>query len=121
MPRLSLTARRHWAAWLLIALLWAQGLGVWHHTVHTPGLKSLRIAAEAEARGPVYSSPLHHTANSADCRLLDQLLLADGVAAVPLALRVLPAEAAAALGAPVTQAALAALRPYLARAPPGRG
>lgn len=122
-PRTSLPARRRWATWLVVALLWAQGLGAWHHTVHAPGLKAPGAAGVVAAASVGYtardhSAPLHHTANSADCRLLDQLLLTDGLATPAAAPAVLPALLAPAMCTPVAQVALAASRPYLARAPP---
>ena len=113
----------------MVALLWAQGLGVWHHTVHAPALAAWGAVASAgpasdrsdQATAASYRSPWHHTANSADCRLLDQLLLADGVATPALAPAVLPAAPVLLAAARVAPPALAAARPYQARAPPTGG
>jgi hypothetical protein len=56
------------ALWLVLALLGAQALGLWHGTVHAvPAAQA--IAAFDD-----------HDAGDAGCRLFDQLLHADGLA-----------------------------------------
>lgn len=147
-----------WVLLLVVALLWAQCLGQWHHTLHARGALPATVQARGlagldgpaaeealtrhaapahptgadggrRAGGPVAVvpvagevsadfSPLHHTAGSTECRLLDQLLLGDSApaaqAAVPATLPpATPHGTAPALGLPgdLWQA-------YQARAPP---
>lgn len=107
------------AAWLLVlALLQAQALGLWHRVAH-PSLGPATAAQVPGATGAATADPFGHAADDdRQCRIYDALGLADGVAT---ALPVVPAAAAEprAPRCPATAApALAAARPYLARAPP---
>jgi hypothetical protein len=87
------------AALLVLALLGAQGLGLWHRMVHFgpahaagPGLVQATVGNPAQAPGllaPLFSD--HH--DDADCQLFDQSAHADaihGVATVAMAQVPLP-------------------------------
>ncbi len=131
-----LAQRRPALAWaLVLAMLLAQGLGLWHRVQHGPAVglaHSLRVLAaapevgavaavgQARAEGGAHHAGLfgHATGEDAQCQLYDHassglgLLAAAAAAAAPLpaaapAVRVAPAPAP---GAPA--------RPYEARAPP---
>lgn len=121
-----------WAAWLVAALLWAQWLGVWHHTLHAAGgVPGLALAPPVAPQGvgraavspPELSSaaevsPWHHTAGGIECRLLDQLLLGDAAPATPTVVVSSPPAVAPALWAGGLLLPQATLRAYLARGPP---
>ncbi len=92
-------ARLVLAGLLVLALLWAQSLGLWHRLVHfdighTVKLGQVQATAGDTARTSAPSGKLfsnHHT--DTDCQLFDQLSHADGVTAksvVGLAMVVLP-------------------------------
>ena len=127
-------ALQPWHAWLLAALLLtAQALGLAHRIEHAPGsaqrLHALGVAAQGgtAAAGAAWSaagqgSDTHgmaaHQAGDADCRLVDQLAHADGLADAAAGLpAVLPTPVLA-----LTPAAPVAVPPlpaaYQARAPP---
>ncbi|MDP2008290.1 MAG: hypothetical protein Q8K45_21670 [Rubrivivax sp.] len=111
-------------AWLLAALLLvAQGLGLSHRVAHAPGLApaALAVPALGEPQGRLQASAFGaagHEADTAVCRLIDQLAHADGLcdgpwAAAP-AVQATLAHDAAPTAAPRAGSASA----YLARAPP---
>lgn len=66
-------ARAAWL-WLALALLAAQGFGHWHRSAH-----ALTQAVAAGAATPFDD----HQPGDAECRLLDQLAQADGLAWAP--------------------------------------
>lgn len=110
---------RRLAALLLVALLWAQALGLAHRTTH--GLASAVHAAAATEAAHASDGPFgHDESQAAQCRLFDQLALGE-----PLAPSGEPAaaEAGSACAAPpaARAAARASLAAYLARAPPALG
>ncbi len=101
------------AALLVLALLWAQALGLAHRIQHAPGV--LTVALEARER-------LHepgHAPHSAQCRLYDHLVAGDLLPATALAAP--PAWGSEAFASCATStAAPQSLRGYHARAPPLR-
>ncbi len=121
-----LTTRRHPALspvlLLVVALLWAQLLGLAHRVLHSPQAGAVSVVAqaaqgyEAHATG-LLAHLLAPAGDESDCRLYDQLGHAD----------VLPALALLALALPlpifISQAVVAGLflpapAPFEARAPP---
>jgi hypothetical protein len=103
---------RGFAALLVLALLWAQGLGLAHRVLHAPGAPAA-VASAAEHDDALH----HHAPQSAECRLYDQLAAGDAVAAAALvAVAALPPAAPRALPA-APQAGTLTLG-YRARAPP---
>ena len=107
-------AARFVSAWLLVlALLGAQGLGLWHRLAHDP--HGAGIGAVEASRTTL---PFGHAADDLpSCQAFDHLALADllAVAAAILA----TAAIALATGAPqVAGIATACPRHYSARAPP---
>lgn len=116
------SARQWLAAALLLALLWAQALGLAHRTAHGP-VPALAVAAVAvhhhEHRGPQADAGLfgHEQDQAAQCRLFDQLALgeplapsATGVVAEPPRAPAVPARDRVARASATTV--------YEARAPP---
>lgn len=100
--------RRPDLAWLLAALLLtAQALGLAHHVRHAPGLAA---GAAVWVDG--------HAADSADCRLVDQLTHADALCGATFAPPSPPQVAVQAAAVQVAAAAAAAPAAYQARAPP---
>lgn len=114
--------RQPLALLLLLALLWAQQLGLAHRVWHVPHaglLASAAVAQDAPQHEP--AGLLAHLLGSEqadpDCRVFDQLGHADSLPAVPaLALAALPPLFLA--PAPYLRLALAAGAPFAARAPP---
>ena len=106
------------AAWLLVlALLQAQALGLWHRVAHGGG--AVVAAAPAADRGQAHDhAPFGHDAgDEAQCRLYDGI----GGAALAAACPALPPVHAVPEVAPtpvLQRLAELPLRPYQARAPP---
>lgn len=107
---------------LVVALLWAQLLGLAHRVLHAPQAGAVSVAAPA-AQGHAAHAPgllahlLAPAGDESDCRLYDQFGHADALPAVPLLARALP------LPLFLSQAVLAGLclpapAPFEARAPP---
>lgn len=122
-----LTTRRHPALspvlLLVVALLWAQLLGLAHRVLHSP--QAGMSPAVAQVAGPHHAAHapgllahlLAPVGDESDCRLYDQLGHADALPAVPLLALALP------LPLFLSQAVLAGLclpapAPFEARAPP---
>lgn len=114
-------------AWLLAALLLvAQGLGLAHRVAHAPGLghggatlAAVSTSAKGHADGQAKASwAAGHEADSAECRLIDQLAHGDGLCSTPWAAAAAPqaGETRAAAPAPAPRAGSASA--YFARAPP---
>lgn len=140
----SLRAQRAGLLALLPLLVWALVWGTWHRTSH--GLPRLTVAAAwlqasssasptvltqpdggaaLELRGghspapePLASSDAGHGAGSADCRLLDQLLLADVLSALPSELLLQPEPTALPVHPEVVEPSAASRWSRQARAPP---
>lgn len=118
--------RQPLALLLLLALLWAQQLGLAHRVWHVPHAGLLASETEAtdglhESALPAPTGLLAHLLGSEqadpDCRVFDQLGHADSLPAMPvLALAALPPLFLA--PAPYLRLALAAGAPFAARAPP---
>lgn len=114
--RLCLHHRRTLAVWAVVALVFAQVLGLAHGTLHAPGRDAAAHAAEAPgAHG--HGAFDGHAAGDAECRLLDQLAHADGLALTALALPPHGAAQAAA-AVPSRPAEPVFFAAYAARAPP---
>lgn len=123
-----LTTRRHPALspvlLLVVALLWAQLLGLAHRVLHSPQAGMLPAVVQvAGSQGHAAHAPgllahlLAPAGDESDCRLYDQLGHADALPAVPLLALALP------LPLFLSQAVLAGLclpapAPFEARAPP---
>lgn len=115
--------RQPLALLLVLALLWAQLLGLAHRVWHAPQA-SAAVAIQETVHGPIQQAPaglLAHLLGSGqsdpDCRVFDQLAHADSLPTVPaLALAALPPIFLA--PAPYLRLALAAGAPFAARAPP---
>lgn len=106
-------AQRGWLLALLLALLHAQGLGLWHRVAHAPRAPLATVAGDtgSQAFG-------HAAGDDAQCRLYDQLATSDAVGSSPCAtLAPLPPATPVPAAGPVAPRA-AATRPYQARAPP---
>ncbi len=119
-------------AWLLAGLLLlAQGLGLAHRVAHAPGLAQAGMAGSAvahvhgPARGPDQApaqasvlAAAGHEADTAECRLIDQLAHADGLCDAAWAHAGAPqaTDLATAVAAATPRAGPASA--YLARAPP---
>lgn len=117
--RFWLRHRRTLAAWGVVALVFAQALGLAHRTLHAPALDSPVASAAAAPHGDDHGHGLFdgHAAGDAECRLLDQAGHADGLLlAAPALPPHGPAPAPAAV--PVRSAAPAFVAAYAARAPP---
>jgi hypothetical protein len=109
---------------LVLALLAAQALGLWHRTAHAP-LPALTTQATHASDHAAHAHHDHasehafgHAAgDSPQCRLFDQLALADALLAVA---QLLPAfePVRSFVVAPVEERVRAASAPYEARAPP---
>lgn len=110
---------RRLAVLLLVALLWAQALGLAHRTTH--GLVSAPHAATATQAAHGSEGPFgHDESQAAECRLFDQLALGEPLAASGGTLAAAPFSERATdfvvrFGAADSPAA------YLARAPPAIG
>ncbi|WP_295636471.1 hypothetical protein [uncultured Methylibium sp.] len=110
---------RRLAALLLVALLWAQALGLAHRTTH--GLASAAHATAAIEAAHASDSPFgHDESEAAQCRLFDQLALGEPLAASGEAPAAVAGSSCAAAPA-VRVAATSSLAAYLARAPPTVG
>lgn len=122
-----LTTRRHPALspvlLLVVALLWAQLLGLAHRVLHSP--QAGKSPAVVQVAGPHHAAHapgllahlLAPAGDASDCRLYDQFGHADALPAVPLLALALP------LPLFLSQAVLAGLclpvpAPFEARAPP---
>ena len=78
--------RRPWArvflvGFLVVALLWTQGLGLWHRQVHsgiTQGSQANQKSLPSATLGKLFAN--HQT--DSDCRLFDQLSHAHGATAL---------------------------------------
>ncbi len=125
-----LPSSRPLQAWLLAALLLlAQGWGLAHRVAHAPGLGHAGVAHAAPGRvqGPV-SDHAHvqaavswaagHEADTAECRLIDQLAHADGLCADAWAVASAPRPNEAHGAAPPLAPRAGSASAYLARAPP---
>lgn len=140
----SLRAQRAGLLALLPLLVWALVWGTWHRTSH--GLPRLTVAAawlqaassvsptvlaqpdggttvafrvgHAPAVEPLASSDAGHGAGSADCRLLDQLLLADLLSAQPSELLLRPEPTALPVHPEAVEPSAASRWSRQARAPP---
>ena len=112
-------ALRGWVAASLAALLLAaQGFGLWHRSVHGPTAVHAHVERLEAARGTQAATPFGHDAGQTDqCRLFDQLALAD---LLLVTAATLPVEAprAAAIVVVVATTARSTPAPYDARAPP---
>ncbi|HSV68562.1 MAG TPA: hypothetical protein VLI72_00510 [Methylibium sp.] len=97
------------AALLVLALLWAQAIGLAHRAVHALGVPHVAVATVADALG--------HAPQSPECRLFDQLAAGDMLVAAPALVAAAPAAAAASLPLPTCHAGRVCLA-YAARAPP---
>lgn len=139
-----LRAQRAGLLALLPLLVWALVWGSWHRTSH--GLPRLSAAAawvqasssvsptvlaqpdgaavvairvgHSPAAGPLASSDAGHGAGSADCRLLDQLLLADVLSALPSELLLQPEPTALPVHPEAVEPSAASRWSRQARAPP---
>ncbi len=118
-----LTTRRHPALspvlLLVVALLWAQLLGLAHRALHAPQAGVVPAVAHGHAaHAPgLLAHLLAPAGDESDCRLYDQLGHADALPALPLLALALP------LPLFLSQAVLAGLclpapAPFEARAPP---
>ena len=107
--------RRAWAA-LALAVLLAQGLGLWHRSWHGEGLSNA-----ASGRATSESFAFGHAAGDAACQLLDHLWLGASLplADAPLALPDSVTSAPPEVGHTSWCEALGLA--YHARAPPHRG
>jgi hypothetical protein len=114
-----LASRRRSLLSLLLAgaLLGAQWLGLWHRIEHLP---ASGVATVAVAPGEAHAS-FGHDAGGVDCRLLDQLLGAEPVAAAAAAASLPPAGAELQPPAPGAPARALAWRQPAARGPPAAG
>lgn len=107
---------RRLAALLLVALLWAQALGLAHRTTH--GLASAVHAAVATEAAHASDGPFgHDESQTAECRLFDQLALGEPLATSGETLAAAPVSERA-TGVAVRFGAADAPAAYLARAPP---
>ncbi len=98
---------------LVLALLHAQGLGLWHRVAHA---QRVVLATQGhDAHGQAFG---HAAGDDAQCRLYDQLTASDAVGSshAATAAQRPPARALPALA--IAAAPGAAARPYQARAPP---
>lgn len=113
-------------AWLLAALLLvAQGLGLAHRVAHAPGLGQAGVSASARAHfhghaqaGAPAAWADGHEADTADCRLIDQLAHADGLSAADGATAPAPQSSVVAAAACAAAPSAGSASAYLARAPP---
>lgn len=126
--------RRALAGALALALIWSLLWGGWHRALHADhlaharaqvpviaagsSLANGRAVAPASSQEPAAPDATGHEAGSEDCRLLDQLLLVDALASVPVLADAPPTEAAACPSVDPATAAARAPLPYQARAPP---
>ncbi len=110
---------RRLAALLLVALLWAQALGLAHRSTH--GLAPVAHGAQAVEQAHAGDGPFgHDQRQTAECRLFDQLALGEPLASAGEALEAVPVcERATALA--VCLGATDSPTAYLARAPPPIG
>ncbi len=110
---------RRLAALLLVALLWAQALGLAHRATH--GLPSPAHAGEPVAVAHASDGPFgHDESQAAECRLFDQLALGEPLAASSNPQAALP-TARCETASVVRVAAAGSPAAYLARAPPAIG
>lgn len=108
-PRLSRTR----AALLVLALLWAQALGLAHRIQHAPGASAVALEARERLNEP------GHAPHSAQCRLYDHLVAGDLLpATAPAAPLAWGGEAFVGSATPITAAP--SPHGYQARAPPRR-
>ena len=101
-----------------MALLLAQGLGLAHRIAHADGPPHAHAAHAGHEHADAHGATLfgdHDDRN--DCRLYDQLQLADALDAALPVVAALPADAHVQAGHPGLRA-LASPQGYLARAPP---
>lgn len=107
--------------WLVALLLASQSLGLWHRTWHAPWAASHQSAEAAEHAHdhPGVSAFGHDAEQTEQCRLYDQLALADSLLVAALALLLEPARLEA-LETRAAGAARCSEPPYEARAPPLR-
>lgn len=107
---------------LVVALLWAQLLGLAHHVLHSPLAGAVPAVAQAtqghEAQAPgLLAHLLAPDGDESDCRLYDQLGHADALPAVPLLALALPLSLHVSQ-ALITRLFLPAPVAFEARAPP---
>ena len=98
---------------LLLALLQAQGLGLWHRVAHAH--RALLVAQADHAERLPFG---HQGTDDAQCRLYDQLAASDAVGCAGDVAVAPDGAAPAPRPAPTAAAPAAAARPYQARAPP---
>lgn len=118
--RFWLRHRRTLAAWGVVALVFAQVLGLAHGTLHAAGSGPAHAASGAPAVGAdPHGHGLFegHAAGDAECRLLDQLGHADGLAWAAPALAP-QGTAPRVAAAPPRSAEPVFFAAYAARAPP---
>lgn len=118
-PRCARLGAGGWLG-LLLALLLAQGLGLWHRSVHGATGAGAEVHQAADSTRAEAPHSLGHTAGDAACRLLDELLL--GAVLLSAAALLLPARGPAAWQgvALATPWCAGPLWAYQARAPPQR-
>lgn len=83
----SALALRGWSAVLLLAMLLAQGLGLWHRVAETdPAHRGQpHLAANPSfATDPLAASDLFHHHDEAQCRLFDQISRGDCAPSAPV-------------------------------------
>ena len=106
---------------MVLALLWAQSLGLWHGIVHSGhgegGVHAQQVAAESAPPFISFESLLGKHYDSVDCQLFDQLCHGDALATALVL--VLPPGVGVAHIARLTGLAVARwAAPFQARAPP---
>jgi hypothetical protein len=129
-----LPGSRPMLAWLMAALLLvAQGLGLAHRVAHAPGLGQAvagvaapghaqgRDQAHAHAHAHAHATTRWadgHEADTAECRLIDELAHADGLCDVVWATARAPQSSEVVAAAPAVAPRVGSASAYLARAPP---
>ncbi|MET0210602.1 MAG: hypothetical protein ABW220_16265 [Burkholderiaceae bacterium] len=110
---------RGWVAASLAALLLsAQGFGLWHRTVHGPAAAHAHVGPSGATTSAQATPAFGHDAGQTDqCRLFDQLALAD-LLLVATAMLPVAAPQDAAIEVAVATGARSTPAPYDARAPP---
>ena len=116
----TMCRRPTWQAvlWLVVALLWAQCLGLAHRTLHSPHPGAASVAVHLDhGHAPGLWAHLLSSDGDADCRLYDQLGQADALPALPGLPLALPAPVAM-VAAVVARLGLPAPASFEARGPP---
>lgn len=109
---------RGWVAVSLVALLLgAQSLGLWHRSVHPQAPALAHQQGHGDDRARAAAAFGHDAGQSEQCRLFDQLTLADSLLVAVAALPVDVLRPVAFVVATATTARRTAA-PYEARAPP---